>query len=343
MSKESRPYRRLSGTGFFTPHRIYAGADHLLSIKATSFSEDYMRFYYKDIQSIILRKTINGKVFNLLLAAFLIIFLLSALGLHGGWAGFFFALTVLFFLLFIINWLRGPTCICHIMTPIQTVLLPALRRIRKAEKALARLRPLIEGAQGVLSEESLHEIRQEEDVSPRVKTYQKALKHEQGNFHVILFALILVSGLFIAIGIFYQNIVISLMSGLVVLSATILLIVSLVKQTGSDLSVSLKTITWFTAGYLFIVYLSGYMVSVYAMVKNPGISSNEWGLIKNISIMSPMDHPWLMRLSIFCLCSALILGLSGLVLTRKFRKEYEWLRNNQSSGHDASRIELDYE
>jgi hypothetical protein len=342
MSKESRPYRRLSGPGFLTPHRLYTGADHLLSITATSFSEDYMRFYYKDIQSIILRKTIKGKLFNLLLATFLVIFLLSALRVHGGWAGFFFVLTGLFFLLLIINWLRGPTCTCHIMTPIQTVILPALRRISKAKKALARLRPLIEGVQGVLSEESLPEIRQEV-LSPHIKTQQKAIKHEHGNFHVILFALFAVSGLFIGIGIFYQSIVISLMSGLVVLSATILLIVSLVKQTGSDLSVSLKTITWLTTGYLFIVYLSSYVVSIYAMVKNPGIGNNEWGLIKNISILSPMDYPWLMRLSIFCLCSALILGISGLVLIRKFREEYEWRRNNQSSDQDASLIELEYE
>ncbi|TAL24880.1 MAG: hypothetical protein EPN94_06380, partial [Nitrospirae bacterium] len=155
MSKEPKSYKRLSGGGFLTSNRLYTGADHLLSITATSFSEDYMRFYYKDIQAIIARKTIKGKVFNLGFGIFLIIFLMPALWVHGGWAGFFYIMAGLLFLLLMINWLRGPTCECHIMTPIQTVKLPALRRIRKAEKAIARLRSLIEGAQGVLPEESL--------------------------------------------------------------------------------------------------------------------------------------------------------------------------------------------
>jgi hypothetical protein len=281
-------------------------------------------------------------VLNIVFCMFLLIFLIPALRFQGGWAGFFSIMTGIFFLLLMVNWLRGPTCICHIMTPIQTVKLPALRRLKKTEKALARLRPLIEGSQGALSAESFRKVRQEE-LSPGIKRTPKALNHEQGNFHIILFFLLLISALFITIDIFYQSVATSLISTLIILSASILLIVSLVKQTGSDLNKPLKVITWITMGYFLIVYISSYAVFFYVTIKNLEIRNDQWELIKVSLSMSPMDYPWLMKLSIFCLSSSMIIGISGLVLTVRFRKEYEQQINPQSSGQDASLIELDYE
>jgi hypothetical protein len=49
------------------------------------------------------------------------------------------------------NLLLGPTCVCHLKTAVQTEELPSLRRLRRARKVLARLRPLIVAAQGELT------------------------------------------------------------------------------------------------------------------------------------------------------------------------------------------------
>jgi hypothetical protein len=53
-----------------------------------------------------------------------------------------FGLTLLY------NLLAGPTCVCHIYTSVQVEKLHSIRRLRTAHKFLARLRPLIEQAQG---------------------------------------------------------------------------------------------------------------------------------------------------------------------------------------------------
>lgn len=344
MSKAQKPYKRLSGTGFINSNRIYTGAGHVLSVTTTLFSEDYMRFYYRDIQAVIIRKTVGGKIFNLVFAILLIIFCIPALRLDGGWSGFFFFMAALFLLLLLINLLRGPTCVCHIRTPIQTVRLRALNRIRKANRAMSRLRPLIEGAQGSLSEGSLREINKGREVRAGAKRSPGSIRHEQGAFHLLLFSLLLFNGFLIGVDIFYQNVAFSLMSGLISMAGMALLIVSLVKQAGSDLYGALKALTWSIVPYICIASVSGYIIYIYAMITNPGISNNQWEMIKTISAMSSMDYPWLMGLSLFSLGCSLIIGIPGLLLTGRFRREYASSQAGpEHTGDDALLIETGHE
>ena len=53
------PYRRLPGRGR-TPlgsHSLWIGEDHLLLVELRGFTETYRRFYFRDVQAIILRRT----------------------------------------------------------------------------------------------------------------------------------------------------------------------------------------------------------------------------------------------------------------------------------------------
>ena len=72
MWKKKKIYRRLPGRkkGIIGIYTLWQGPDHLLTIDSKRFSEDYKRFYYKDIQAIITRKTIHGKIQNLFLGIF---------------------------------------------------------------------------------------------------------------------------------------------------------------------------------------------------------------------------------------------------------------------------------
>ena len=54
----------------------------------------------------------------------------------------------------LLNLLLGPTCVCYLRTAVQIDRLAAIRRVRRAERALDRLRPLIEAAQGLAMEET---------------------------------------------------------------------------------------------------------------------------------------------------------------------------------------------
>ena len=150
-------YRKLAGKGsrpghIFTWYTLWQGPDHFLQIETSGYTEEYKRFFYKNIQSITLRKTNRGRNWN--------IFLLTMLGLGaalllsvsstaarvawGIWAGLFAFFAV-------INLLMGPTATCRVKTAVQQEDLPSLKRLRKCRKVLARLRPEIATAQGLLN------------------------------------------------------------------------------------------------------------------------------------------------------------------------------------------------
>ncbi len=51
-------YVQLPGAyrGFFRKASLWEGIDHVLSVSGTRFSDEYRRFYYRDIQALIVEK-----------------------------------------------------------------------------------------------------------------------------------------------------------------------------------------------------------------------------------------------------------------------------------------------
>jgi hypothetical protein len=157
MARTAHPYRRLPGTGsgVLESTRLYLGADHLLQVASSGFTERYRRFYFRDIQSITLRKSMHGKVWNIICV--LVAFLPGVLaqGASGAARFAWWSVAGIFLLLLALNILRGPTCVCQIRTAVQTRALPSLNRLRRASRVLAQLRPLIAAAQEAMSADGL--------------------------------------------------------------------------------------------------------------------------------------------------------------------------------------------
>jgi hypothetical protein len=143
-------YKRLPGIkrGLAGYETLWMGSDHLLSVYSVSFSETYKRFYYADIQAFITRRTAAGKILNILYGilggASLILYFQSS---KAYWQNFFGMGAIVFLFLLLVNWLRGPTCICHLKTAVQTENLPSLNRVKNIQKILGMLKPKIEKAQ----------------------------------------------------------------------------------------------------------------------------------------------------------------------------------------------------
>src|ERR1051326_3113083 len=151
MARVERVYRRLPGrgVGLSSYHRLWLGPDHVLSVRATGYSEEYKRFYFRDVQAIILRGSVAWKNWNLaLLTVAGLLGFVSAMTSGGVGLAVWLGLACLFVALLLINLARGPTCVCHILTAVQMERLPALGRIRVARRVMERLRPMIEQAQG---------------------------------------------------------------------------------------------------------------------------------------------------------------------------------------------------
>jgi hypothetical protein len=132
---------------------LWIGEDHLLNIDSARYSEDYKRFYFRDIQAITIRTTQRRRVWNLVLGLLVIIWL----GMLGNslppnvadtWTrAIFTAWFLLLAVLLLLNNVMGPTCATYIRTAVQTEELPSLNRVRRARKFLDVVRPLIVAAQ----------------------------------------------------------------------------------------------------------------------------------------------------------------------------------------------------
>lgn len=151
-------YRKLPGrgAGLGETSRLYLAEDHLLLVSAAGFHETYRRFYFRDIQAITLRKTVTGLVINVVAAIPLAISLAGLASASNGEEATVWSIPAGIFLGFLLfNVLRGPTCACEIHTAVQTRRLGPMGRLRSAGKTLARLRPLIEAAQGPVPADEL--------------------------------------------------------------------------------------------------------------------------------------------------------------------------------------------
>jgi hypothetical protein len=159
-------YQRLtrarSRTTFISRSSLWLGKDHLLCVDSSGYTETYKRFYFRDIQAVILMASKRRAIWNWVLGpltAILLVLLLGSLPYTGstgpnsnlGEIVFFAFLGFVFAVPLLINNLLGPSCVCHLRTAVQTEELSSLNRLRRARKLLNRIRPLIAAAQGELS------------------------------------------------------------------------------------------------------------------------------------------------------------------------------------------------
>lgn len=145
-------YQRLPGRGatWSGPSRLWQGEDHILLVLTRGYTEAYRRFFFDDLQAVVIRRTQIGKIWNAIWALTATFFAFIALQLEGGAALTLWCLSAPFVVALLINLALGPTCACHFRTAVQTERVPALSRVRAARQFLARIEPLIQAAQGEL-------------------------------------------------------------------------------------------------------------------------------------------------------------------------------------------------
>ncbi len=148
------------GNPFSTRSSLWIARDHLLNVDSNRYTESYKRFYFQDIQAIIVRKNGRRSFWNSLLLV-LIVFYFGAFLYFNGRTIDADAIPALIlgvgFLVvpFILNNLMGATCTCTLQTAVQKEDLPSLNRMPRVNRVLARVRPLIAAAQGQLSREEI--------------------------------------------------------------------------------------------------------------------------------------------------------------------------------------------
>lgn len=154
-TNQAAPYRRLPGLsrGYGAYLQLWEGEDHLLVVETTGYTEDYKRFYYRDIQALILQRNRFRAFGNLLLGLACALASVPVIVFQPG----LWALAIPGFLLvsLLINTLLGPTCTVRLITSVNDQRLSSIGRDRTFRKLLLRLGPRIEQAQGTLAREEL--------------------------------------------------------------------------------------------------------------------------------------------------------------------------------------------
>jgi hypothetical protein len=153
MAQNRLKYIRLPGRlpiPFFT-QSLWQGEDHLLWVETIFFKQQYKRFYYQDIQAIIMRRSNDHRIWTILWSIVASIFGLITMSVNGSPA-FPGGMALIFLVLVAINLGLGPTCTVRVQTAAQVQKITALRRVRTARKAMNQIRVLVEGAQGKLED-----------------------------------------------------------------------------------------------------------------------------------------------------------------------------------------------
>ena len=150
MAKTYGPYTRLTRLRRMlgSMANIWRTSDYLLQVSSTGYSENYQRFYFRDIQGFLLQVSNRRSTYNIVLGVcvvpFVIISAVMSTWIPAAIAGALIVLIVLW------NTLKGPSCNVFIVTRVQTTRLEAIGRRRGAIKFIQSVQGLIEKAQGDL-------------------------------------------------------------------------------------------------------------------------------------------------------------------------------------------------
>jgi hypothetical protein len=155
-----RELRKLRGSATSivarSSYSYWLGKDHLLLVEVAAYSELYRRFFFRDMQALVVSGTRRRLWVNILHALLTCLFLTLALLIASEGdsdpaylipTGIFGGMALLPLAGLVRNTLAGPGAEVTLVTTVQATPLPGISRWRRAEILLAELKPLIEAAQ----------------------------------------------------------------------------------------------------------------------------------------------------------------------------------------------------
>jgi len=330
---------------------LWVGEDHLMLVELRGFTETYRRFYFKDVQSIVIRPTDRARTWSILLGLVALALAGIASGAGPGWSIFWGSLAGLSFVALVVNLALGQSSDCTLRTALQAVDLRPLRRLRRARGVVDRLRPLIELEQGALAEEDLAARAMEAaapealpgaesqavagppptalppvapaPLRPPIVGPNRPLRHETGKVHEVLAYVLLLSAVVVVVPVVYFNILLNAALSVVFLGRIGCIVAALARQNHSDLPLDMKRFAWTALGWECVMMVLGFVYAIIMMVQlfNSGIFDP--GSATPPSPMAIMDlmknKPGFKIMALLSSVASLALGIWGLVVHRRLR------------------------
>ncbi len=330
MAPKEKIYHRLPGRPFspIGVSSFWNGPDHLLLVESVFFGERYRRFYYKDIQAVVMYRTGLNRVWTALWGALVLLFGVVALRVEGTpfTSGTLFVICLA---ALVANLLLGPCCRVFLQTAVQRQRLGTLRRVRTAAKAMDRIKALVEAQQGGWEKEkSVAALRIQpgaESMSPRVQpamvVVPEAEKAPVGPYkpllHKILFGLLLAAGALGAIQIFLKSLPLGFLDALLHCILLVMAIVTLARWTRHLKGTVISKINWLALVLIVVYTLVGYVLYFIVLVRFPQMNLHNWAMFKKMFELATVDHPLALYGQIIYAFGSLLLGMFGVLAVIK--------------------------
>lgn len=333
MEKKAITYKRMPGRGasFLFGHSLWRGEDHLLWVEGSVSQEHYKRFYYKDIQAVILRKTGRQHIWTVVWGLFALFFgALTLLG--GGPADISFVFCGLFVVSLLINLWLGPGCVVYIQTAVQLQRLANLVRIPTALKSLDQIKAMVYRAQGGLDTNALSQFK--DAVPTNAAGVQRVMPQEMAplsgakyltpyvsTLHWLLFGVLLVAGI-IRISQHWLRWLPLAVVDIIFLAATVVLaIVALVRWQSHVKGTLLSVLSWCTLVLVILHGLTDYIIFITGPIINPGAAYNEFEMLRLFWNNLIGEHSAVTTAMMIFAVGSTVLGVLGIISVFLY-KEY---------------------
>lgn len=311
----------------FSNTSLWEAYDHLLYCENIAFRESYKRFQYSDIQGIIVTKDNRVHIMSGILLAGFVTFFLMWYALEQPVV--VLVIWIVFALGVVVNLVKGDTCTTYIQTAVQQTKLGTLSRIKKVDRFLDRIRPLIQSNQGTLDLQIMAEKYGSMNVNPDFTTdstqdsapvTDSDIKGFQDSpWHLATFQLLIIMGVVEAFDYHINHMAITILSSILIMVFTIVGIIAIVKHSQLKIKPAVKNIMWITLGFGCLMYIVGYGISmyVYATAGEDGNTDLYGGqstlaYYRIITEISPDDNPFIKIVSLGYLYGSFLLGSLGL-------------------------------
>ena len=333
MKQNPPAYKKLSRKFFtlFTRRTLWKGPDHLLWVDRAMMHEIYKRFYYKDIQAMVVIKNNNMQIFNLAWGGLALV--LGIIAFSGPGVPYFSgSFALLSMLLLAINLMMGHCCEVRLKTAVQEEKLTCLTRVKKAEKVLLLIKNLVEKEQGVLNTLELQGIgvNSVKTAPAGGSRSQSDLRHQipgaiianspnpvSPGLHLWLYGILFFLGLGQSIQPLLKSPPLAVFNILSIAAVIGLGITALVRESRVK---ALFTVNWMVLVLALVQSFVAYISFIGVFVKNPMAAYNPSLMIKEFFAFQAGDLPIITALNIGFGAAGLILALVGaLLLLKKIR------------------------
>ncbi|HUA17439.1 MAG TPA: hypothetical protein VMB25_01760 [Bryobacteraceae bacterium] len=280
MNAEPR-YRRLPGrAGVFIRHSLWMGPDHLLRVRANPFAEEYRRYYFKDIQALVLTELAHPAAYFLYTfsAFFAILFVALISSGHPAWA----TLCALSALLLFWLGVRIPDCATRILTRVSSDRLPSLKKLPSTRKALAIVHAGIAQTQGELDAAALQPHLSAHTAPPPAVSPQPELHRAEDWAHWTLFGCMLFRSVLILLALAFtiRSVAYSLLGDAVGAAVLLAGVLALLQQHRAKIARGVHwlvygSLLWQAVSFVASVGLTGYVGFQLAMKRTTALTMLE--------------------------------------------------------------------